>query len=75
MSNYLSIDLEVDYKTPVDKTFSILIANTNPIGNILEYTLLPNSEPIFVGFYSVPVALKYTGVPPNIDSNIKFISV
>jgi hypothetical protein len=36
-TEYLSIDIEVDYKIPKDGTYSVILTNTNTTNNVEEY--------------------------------------
>jgi len=32
-------------------------------------------DPVYTASYTAPVVFKFTGVPPNLESNLKFITV
>lgn len=65
-TQYLSLDIEVDYKVPKDDTYSLVLSNTNSTNNVEEYLILSGTEhePILVGYYTLPVTMMYNGEPP-----------
>lgn len=74
-SNYLSVDVVVDFRFPQSGTFTVLLSTTSSKANIEEYVMISGHTPIPTGYYTIPTNLIYVGDPPVIDINSKFVVV
>jgi hypothetical protein len=74
-AEYLSLDFEIDYRVPKDNTYSVILSTTAATNNVEDYLKFEGQEPFIVGYYTVPVKMMYTGVPPQIDINDEYVSV